>query len=159
MSDSKGHDDHGHGDAHGHADHGHDDFDPTPARNLSEGEPQSPSWLPILGAGLFLVGGVYFLSGQSDAAPGAASASASVSAAAKPVSSNPLKREEPADKATRQAVLDRLKADRSAKAAASASAPAPVATITASGSAAKPAASAGKPAASAGKPAASAGKP
>ncbi len=65
--------------------HAHDDFDPEPARELSPGEPTSPAWLPLLGAGLFLVGGIYFFASRADSGPaGAASASASVAAAPAP---------------------------------------------------------------------------
>ena len=75
QADPTGHD----ADAGGHDDH----FDPEPATALSPGESASPAWLPILGAGLFLVGGTYFL-----ATPGApdamAAPSASVSASAAP---------------------------------------------------------------------------
>ena len=77
--------DHDHADPTGHdADAGgHDDhFDPKPATALSPGESASPAWLPILGAGLFLVGGTYFLATPSapETAP-APSASASASSA------------------------------------------------------------------------------
>ena len=80
---------HGHDKDHDHgADaHAHDDFDPQPATELSPGEPRSPAWLPVLGAGLFLVGGIYFFASPAAsgaAGAGSASASASASAAAVP---------------------------------------------------------------------------
>jgi hypothetical protein len=63
MSDSHGH---AGAPAHGSShDHGHD-FDPMPANELAPGEPHTPSWVPILGACLFLVGGTWFLVGQAD---------------------------------------------------------------------------------------------
>lgn len=79
---------HGESQKHGHDDHGHHDFDSSPAKELSPGEPRSPSWLPILGACLFLVGGVYFLVGQTSASTvGSASASATPSAKVAPAPS------------------------------------------------------------------------
>jgi hypothetical protein len=47
--------------AHAHDDH--DAFDGEPARELSPGEPRSPSWLPVVGVALFSLAGVYMLSG------------------------------------------------------------------------------------------------
>lgn len=80
--DAHGHD--GHGDEHGDAAHAHhDDFDPEPASELSAGEPRTPVWMPILGAGLALAGAVYMFVSSSDEDGGlgiAASASASVAA-------------------------------------------------------------------------------
>jgi hypothetical protein len=67
-----GHDAHGH-DAHGHHAHGHDAheaFDPMPTNELSPGEPRSPAWMPVLGLGLFLVGGTWFLASQGGAPTG-----------------------------------------------------------------------------------------
>jgi hypothetical protein len=65
--------DHAHDDNHGaehgagahHDDHAHD-FDPEPAREIGADEPLTPSWVPLLGAGLFLVAGTWFLMGSSD---------------------------------------------------------------------------------------------
>lgn len=104
MSDSH---DHGHsGDDHAHA-HAHDEFDPEPAKELGADEPQTAGWLPIVGAGLFLIGGVVFLVKQSDAAPGAASASAS--APAKVASAAPNPNAPPTDPAKRQELADQAK--------------------------------------------------
>lgn len=78
MADSHHHDDHDDGAAHAH------DFDGEPTRELSPGEPRTPSWVPMLGLGLFLVAGIYGLtatSGGEDEASAAASAGASASAA------------------------------------------------------------------------------
>jgi hypothetical protein len=106
MSDS--HDDHGHsGDDHAHA-HAHDEFDPEPATELGADEPRTAGWLPIVGAGLFLIGGVVFLVKQSDAAPGATSASASASAA-KVASAAPNPNAPPTDPAKRQELADQAK--------------------------------------------------
>jgi hypothetical protein len=78
----------GHGHDHDAAAHdAHDDFDPEPAKELGPGEPRSPAWLPLLGACLFLAGGVYFLTSGNEAKAGAApSASA---APAKPAVAPP----------------------------------------------------------------------
>lgn len=82
MSDSHGHEAGSeHGD-HAHDDHGHEAFDPEPAKDLAPGETPTASWVPLVGAGLFLVGTVVFLVKQTDAAPGSASASASAVATA-----------------------------------------------------------------------------
>jgi hypothetical protein len=87
---------HGH-DSAAHAHDAHDDFDPEPATELSPGEPKSPSWLPLLGVGLFLAGGIWFLARGGDEKNGAApSASASVSAAAAPVKAPPATPARPA---------------------------------------------------------------
>ncbi|MFT3773472.1 MAG: hypothetical protein QM820_49480 [Minicystis sp.] len=53
-------------DAHAAPAHAHDDhdaFDGEPAKELSPGEPRSPSWLPAVGLVLFSLAGVYMLSG------------------------------------------------------------------------------------------------
>lgn len=56
MSD--GHD-HEHDDA---ADAHHDhDFDGEPAKELGPDEPQTPGWLPLVGAAVFVLGAVLFL--------------------------------------------------------------------------------------------------
>lgn len=119
MAASDHHDDH---DAH--EAHGHDDFDPEPARELSPGEPRTPSWVPLLGAVLFLVGGVYFFASGADAdAQTAGSASASASAApvrtarpfsnernrAAPSSALSGKAPPPQDPAERQKLIDQLR--------------------------------------------------
>lgn len=104
MSDSH---DHGHsGDDHAHA-HAHDEFDPEPATELGPDEPRTAGWLPVVGAGLFLIGGVVFLIRQSDAAPSAASASASASAAKVAPAPNP--NAPPTDPAKRQDMADQQK--------------------------------------------------
>lgn len=89
--DAHGHDDHGHDD-HGDAAHAHhDDFDPEPARELSAGEPRTPVWMPILGAGLALAGAVYlFVSSEDGGSGSAASASASASASVAVVEAAPV---------------------------------------------------------------------
>ncbi len=118
MAASDHHDDH---DAH--EAHGHDDFDPEPARELSPGEPRTPNWVPLLGAVLFLVGGVYFFASGAEAdAQTAGSASASASAA--PVraarstptdrgraapSAAPVRTAPPQDAAARKRIVDQLK--------------------------------------------------
>ncbi len=65
-------------DAHGDtaAAHHHDDhaFDGEPAKELSPGEPRTPSWLPMLGAALFVAGGIYLLARGGDAADAEGSA-------------------------------------------------------------------------------------
>ena len=104
MSDSH---DHGHSaDDHSHA-HAHDDFDPEPATELGPDEPRTAGWLPVVGAGLFLIGGVVFLVRQSDAAPSGASASASASAAK--VTNAPSPKAPPIDPAKRQEMADQQK--------------------------------------------------
>jgi len=60
-----GHDAHDH-DAQSHD--AHETFDPMPTNELSPGEPRSPVWMPVLGVGLFLVGGTWFLASQGGAA-------------------------------------------------------------------------------------------
>ncbi len=119
-------DGHSHGDAHGHEHataHDHDDFDPEPATSLSEGEPRTPSWLPVLGAGLFLLGAVWFLAGDGTAAPAAASANAAATGAA-PVApkrtavptaqaaGSAARPTPPQDPAERQRIVDALKKRR-----------------------------------------------
>lgn len=105
MSDS-----HGHGlsgDDHAEA-HGHDDFDPQPAKQMSADETPTSSWVPIVGAGLFLIGTVAFLSSQSDAAPGAGSAaSASAAKVTMPTTDKPAA--PPTDPAKRQELADQKK--------------------------------------------------
>jgi hypothetical protein len=130
----------------GHADHSHDhheDFDPEPAQALSPGEPRTPSWLPVLGGGLFLLGAIWFLA-SGPSADAAASASAATSApptmkapaaAATGTAAGAPKRPAGLDAERVKAIKDerdRRAALASAKAAASASAGAPKATTSAS---------------------------
>jgi len=105
MSDSHGHGPSG--DDHAEA-HAHDDFDPEPAKHMSADETPTSPWVPIVGAGLFLVGTVVFLSRQSDAAPGAGSASAAVSASAAKatISASNKPAAPPTDPAKRQELAD-----------------------------------------------------
>ncbi|HTJ83670.1 MAG TPA: hypothetical protein VL400_18250 [Polyangiaceae bacterium] len=111
MSDAH---DHGASDDHAHAAdaHGHDDFDPEPASSLSEGEPRTPSWMPLLGAGIFLVGAIWFLSGEASPANAAAAASATpaktTGAAATPPPANSAAKP-PQNPVDRQALLDAMK--------------------------------------------------
>jgi hypothetical protein len=67
--DHGGHDS-GHDGGHdgGHDDHAHH-FDGDPITELPADEPRTPGWMPALGAGVFLVGAIYFLS--ADKAPDA----------------------------------------------------------------------------------------
>ncbi|MEZ4298313.1 MAG: hypothetical protein R3B70_25395 [Polyangiaceae bacterium] len=64
MSDA--HDDHGHEDA-GDDHHDHP-FDGEPAKELGPGEPMTPGWLPMVGAALFVLGAIFFLT-QREAGP------------------------------------------------------------------------------------------
>lgn len=75
---------HDHHDDDGSA-HAHD-FDGEPVQELAAGEPRTPSWVPMLGLGLFLVAGIYGLRamGSGEAAGAAPGASASASAAVAP---------------------------------------------------------------------------
>ena len=47
----------------------HETFDPTPTTELAADEPQSPMWLPALGAALFIGVGIWWMTG--DDAPAA----------------------------------------------------------------------------------------
>lgn len=76
-----------HADAHEHDDHGHAvaDGDDLPHHGPVVEEPRSPAWLPFLGAALFGLLLIWWLSTPSeDAEAAAAAASASASAAAQP---------------------------------------------------------------------------
>jgi hypothetical protein len=91
---------HGSNDSHSSSHSHHDDFDPEPAKELGPGEPSSPTWLPILGAGLFLVFGVYFLVGQSSdsqasAMPAPSASAAKVAPNPKPAASAPAAPRQP----------------------------------------------------------------
>jgi hypothetical protein len=74
MSDGHEHD-HDHDDA---ADAHHDHFDNEPARELGPDEPHTPGWVPMVGAAIFVIGAVLFVtqreatpaSGANDGAPG-----------------------------------------------------------------------------------------
>ncbi len=45
----------------------HEPFDPEPVTALSPGEPKTPTWIPIVGAVLFVLAGVYLLISGDDA--------------------------------------------------------------------------------------------
>lgn len=116
--------------AHAASDHGahdaHDDFDPEPASELSPGEPRTPSWVPLLGACLFLVGGVYFFASGAEpgSQPGVAP-TASASAAPAPAQARSArapagrdraapadvlpKKAPPQDPAERQKLIDQIR--------------------------------------------------
>ena len=98
------HDDDGHGHDHAHA------FDPEPPTEKAPDEPSTPAWIPVLGACLFLVGGVTFLVRFSDASPAAAvaSAAASLSAPARATGSA-ARPTPPQDPAKRKEMLDEQK--------------------------------------------------
>ena len=77
--------------ADAHAADAHAPFDPAPVRTLSPGETPSPLWLPLVGIAIFLLGGIYLLTGQAE--PGDASGSApdeSPPAAAAPAEAAPV---------------------------------------------------------------------
>jgi hypothetical protein len=78
---SSSHDAHG-ASAHGHDDHDH--FDGEPAKELSPGEPRTPSWLPALGLALFAAASVWLLSGNDAPAEGQPAAEPAKAAAAEP---------------------------------------------------------------------------
>lgn len=67
MSDGHEHDDHDDADAH------HDHFDGEPATALGPDEPQTPGWVPLVGAFVFVAGAVFFVT-QREALPTSASA-------------------------------------------------------------------------------------
>jgi hypothetical protein len=63
-----GHGGHGHGD-HGHGDHAHDHDHDDHHEEAPPPEPETPAWLTLLGAVLFVGAGVVFLLMNSDSAP------------------------------------------------------------------------------------------
>ena len=78
--------------AHDHEEHSpedtrhHEPFDPTPVTEAAPGEPNSPMWLPVLGAALFACVGIWWLTGSdAPAAENVAITSASASASASAV--------------------------------------------------------------------------
>ena len=77
----------------GAGDHAHQVFDAEPVRELAEGEPHTPLWLPVLGIALFVLFGLYFALGDDDeATAGAAAASASAAASEATASAAPATR-------------------------------------------------------------------
>lgn len=82
--------------AHDHEEHSpedtrhHEPFDPTPVTEAAPGEPNSPMWLPVLGAALFACVGIWWLTGSdAPAAENVAITSASASASASAVAPKP----------------------------------------------------------------------
>lgn len=74
-------------DAHGASAHGHDahdHFDGEPAKELSPGEPRTPSWLPALGLALFSVAALWLLTGNDAPVEGQPAAEPAKAAAAEP---------------------------------------------------------------------------
>jgi len=133
MSDAH---DHGasHDAAHANDAHGHDDFDPEPAETLSEGEPRTPSWMPLLGAGLFVCGAIWFLASDGAAATAATpSASAMENAAAATPPAPPPSARPPQNPADRQKLIEAMKKRKEqldqAKAARTAAPGAPPPTV------------------------------
>lgn len=82
MSDGHDHDlhDDDEADAH-HDDHG---FDGEPAKELAPGEPLTPGWVPLVGAAIFVLGAVFLVTQQDDAASGAADPPATPQTVAQP---------------------------------------------------------------------------
>lgn len=82
MSEGHDHDDDA---AEAHDDHA---FDGEPARELGPGEPQTPAWIPAVGAALFVAAGIFFLVERKDAdaapPPAATAAPQIVATAMKP---------------------------------------------------------------------------
>jgi len=83
MSDAHDHDHEDAADAH----HDHD-FDGEPAKELSPDEPHTPGWVPLLGAALFVLGGVYFLM-QGDGGSGGSGAATTQQTVAMPQQPRP----------------------------------------------------------------------
>jgi len=87
MSEGHEHDDDDAADAHD--DHG---FDGEPATELGPDEPQTPGWVPAVGAAIFVLAGIFFLVERKDAeqpAAGAAEAAPQIVATAVPRPAQP----------------------------------------------------------------------
>jgi hypothetical protein len=76
---------HDHASSKGHRDDGaHEAFDPEPIQTLPDGEPHTPGWLPIVGAGLFAIALVWWMAGSAGEPGTTPAASAAPSASAAP---------------------------------------------------------------------------